>query len=196
MIRSEHPKERYVLENAAEAFTRYGYARTTMADIASRSGMSRPALYLIFRDKQVIFDCVIRDLDVRKLAAIRAKVQKVHNLHGKLTAACMEWGLHPAELAKTHPDATDLFDLRFPAVQQAYANFEAFIIEMIASEVERSDIRASPTELARTLVFAMRGLREAASDTKGLRRMIETQIEVLVRAIYPCDARLAGKGES
>ncbi len=183
MTRSEHPKEKCVLEKAAEVFTRYGYARTTMADIASKAGMSRPALYLIFPDKQVIFDQVIRDMDMCMLSAIRAKIEKVPNLREKLTAACMDWGLHPAELAAMHPDAADLFDLRFPAVQQAYAHFETLIAAMIGSEVERSGICASPAELARVLVFGMRGVREAASDTQGLRRMIEVQVEVVVRAL-------------
>ena len=54
---------------------------------------------------------------------------------------------------------------------------------MIASEVGRPGLGASPAELARTLVFGLRGMRDAASDVTDLRRMIGIQVEVMVRAL-------------
>ena len=183
MTEPDRSKEKRALESAIEVFTRYGYARTTMADIASKAGMSRPALYLLFSDKEAVFNHVIKELDRRKLAEIRTLVAKVDSLQEQLSAASVSWGLHPVELAAAHPDAADLFDLRFPAVRQAYSNFEALITVMITSDVERSGFGGSPAELARTLVFGIRGLRDAAFDTKALRRLIEVQIEVIVRAI-------------
>ena len=183
MTEPRRSKEKHVLESATEVFTRYGYARATMSDIASKAGMSRPALYLLFPDKETIFDRVVRELDARKLAEIQAVTAKVGNLQEKLTTACVDWGLHAFELAAAHPDAADLFDLRFPAVRQAYANFQTVVAGMIAGDVARSGVGASPAELARTLVFGMRGMRDAASDAQDLRRMIEIQAEIIVRAI-------------
>ena len=183
MTGPERSKEKRALDSATEVFTRYGYARTTMGDIASRAGMSRPALYLLFPDKEAIFDRVIREMDGSKLTEIRTKTDKIDSLQKKVTTACLVWGLHPVELAADHPDAADLFDLSFPAVRQAYANFETLVAEMIAAEVERSGIGASPNEIARTLVYGMRGMRDAASDTQDLRRMIEIHIQMIVRAI-------------
>ena len=183
MIEPESLKEKRALESATEVFTRYGYARTTMADIASKAGMSRPALYLLFPDKEAVFDRVIRALDARKLAEIEAVTSKIDDLQEKLTAACVDWGLHAVEVAAAHPDAADLFDLRFPAVRQAYANFETVIAAMIVGDVARSGIGASPAEVARTLVFGMRGMRDAVLDGQGLRRMIEIQVEIIIRAL-------------
>jgi AcrR family transcriptional regulator len=37
-------KEERVIAGATEVFLRYGFARTTMGDIAERVGISRPAL--------------------------------------------------------------------------------------------------------------------------------------------------------
>ena len=183
MTLPECSKEKRVLESATEVFTRYGYARTTMAAIASKAGISRPALYLLFPDKEAIFDRVIEEMDSRKLADIRIATAKIDSLQDKLTTACIGWGLHAVELAAVHPDAADLFDLRFSAVRQAYANFETVVASMIAGEVERSGIGASPAELARTLVFGMHGMRDTASDVQDLRRMIELQVKVIVRAL-------------
>ncbi len=178
-------KEQGALESAAEAFTRYGYARTTMGDIAVRAGMSRPALYLLFRDKEAIFDRVVRDLDRRKLDAIRLITDDIDDLETKIRFACVEWGRHPIELVAAHPDAADLFDLRFPAVRQAYANFERLLADMMSEQVERSGTGASPSELAHLLAFSLRGLRDAADSVTGFRRMVELQVRLLVRALPP-----------
>ncbi len=176
-------KEERVLSAAAEAFTRYGFARTTMADIAAGAAMSRPALYLLFPDKEAIFNRVIRRLDAEMLAGIRAATAGAGGLREALATACVTWGTHPAKLVKAHPDAADLFDLRFAAVRQAYANFEDLVAAMITNDVERSGMPATPTELARALVFGMRGSRDCCEDLSGLARLIELQVDILVRAL-------------
>ena len=147
-----------------------------------RAGMSRPALYLLFRDKEAIFDRVVRDLDSRKLAEIHAAVDGMDGLEEKLGFACTEWGRHPIELVAAHPDAADLFDLRFAGVRQAYANFERLLAGIIAEGMERRELGA-PGELAHLLVFSLRGLRDVADDVDGFRRLVELLVAVLIRAL-------------
>ena len=65
-------KEERVLETAEGVFTRYGYARTTMGDLARSAGLSRPALYLLFPDKEAVFAGVIGAMDDRKHAELEA----------------------------------------------------------------------------------------------------------------------------
>jgi AcrR family transcriptional regulator len=172
-------------------FTRYGYARTTMADIASKAGMSRPALYLLFPDKDAIFARVIEGMDERKLREIDDALAGLETLEDKLLRACLDRGLHGVELAAAHPDAADLFDLRFPAVRQVYANFEALVVMLIAEPVARSALDVRPAELARTLVYGMRGLRAASPTVEDMRRLVEVQVKTLIRAIQPADGRHA-----
>lgn len=176
-------KEEQALAGAAEAFTRYGYARTTMGDIAARAGMSRPALYLVFPDKDAIFARVIRRMDDDKLKAIRTALSQLQTLEARLLSACLEWGLHGVELAAVHPDADDLFDLRFPAVREVYARFEAFVVELIDETARAAGIAAAPEDLARTLVYGMRGLRAAASGPAEMRRLVTVQVQTFVRAL-------------
>lgn len=183
MINTDMPKAERVLAGAVQVFTRYGYARTTMADIAASAGISRPALYLLHKDKDAIFDAVIHQLDKHKLADIADALASIGDMGDKLRRACIDWGTHGVELAAIHPDAADLFDLRFAAVRQAYGNFEDLVSALIAEEVERSGIAATPAELARTLVYGMRGLRDAATDLAAFRRLIAIQVEILLRAI-------------
>lgn len=48
-------KQKAILKSAFQAFTNYGFRRTSMDDIARGAGMSRPALYLHYRNKEDIY---------------------------------------------------------------------------------------------------------------------------------------------
>ena len=185
MVASSQSKHDRALAAAEAVFARYGYARATMSDFARAAGMSRPALYLLFPGKEEAFAEVIRAMDDRKHAEIAADIAASDTLDRKLLSACVRWGLHGVALAQEHPDAADLFDLRFPAVQGVYARFELLVAGLIADAVAASDIDATPAELARALVHGMRGLRATAADVEDMRRLITVQVLTLLRAITP-----------
>ncbi|WP_338661976.1 helix-turn-helix domain-containing protein [Pararoseomonas sp. SCSIO 73927] len=176
-------KETLALDSATDVFTRYGYARTTMGDIAARAGMSRPALYLLFPDKQAAFDRVIGRMDRLKLEEIAAALPALDGLEERLLHACLSWGLHGAELAAAHPDAADLFDLRFASVRQVYANFQDLIAGLIAPALAEAGLDATADEMARAFVYGMRGLLATAADPADLRRLLTVQVKVLARAL-------------
>jgi AcrR family transcriptional regulator len=182
---SSNPKQRHALDAATDVFCRYGFHRTTMGDIARQAGMSRPALYLLFPDKDAVFTAVVRQMDEAKRAEIRDEIASAAGLHVKLLRACLAWGCHGVDLAAVHPDAADLFDLAFPVVHEVYRNFQALVAELIAEQVRQSGLEARPEELARTLVFGLRGLRATAADGTEMRCLITVLVEVFMRAIEP-----------
>jgi AcrR family transcriptional regulator len=57
-VENADPKRLRVLEGALKVFLAYGFARTTMDDIARAADMSRPALYLLFRNKSEIYRAI------------------------------------------------------------------------------------------------------------------------------------------
>ncbi|TIY03824.1 MAG: helix-turn-helix transcriptional regulator, partial [Mesorhizobium sp.] len=71
MIESEDiatdPKRARILEGALKVFLAYGFARTTMDDIARAADMSRPALYLQFKNKTDIYRAIALMLLSRSL---------------------------------------------------------------------------------------------------------------------------------
>ncbi|UGV28453.1 TetR/AcrR family transcriptional regulator [Rhodopseudomonas boonkerdii] len=178
-------KENSAIEAATAVFTRFGYAKTTMGDIAAEAGMSRPALYLLFPDKQAVFDRVIERMDREKLKELREALPGLEGIAAKLSHACTSWGLDGVQLAEIHPDSADLFDLRFSAVKAVYANFQALITELIQDAVARSTLRAKPEDVARTIVHSLRGLREGATGVDDMRRLIDVQVAILVAALAP-----------
>lgn len=181
-----HPKvskAELAVEAATDVFSRYGYARTTMGDIAAQAGISRPALYLLFPDKDAVFAAVIQRMDEQKHREIHAAIARLDGLHAKLLHACKSWGAHGFDLAETHPDAADLFDLRFRTVRKVYDNFQILVTDLIRDQVQSAGIQDEPEALARCLVFGMRGLRETARNGKDMRRLIAVQVAMLVRSI-------------
>ena len=161
-----------VVTAAAAVFLRYGYARTTMADLATAAGLSRPTLYLLFPDKDEIFTTVIRRLNRQMLDRFRSALPKLQT-DKRVQYCCEEWGAHGVEIMEKHGDAKDLFDLAFPVVREMNELFVDFLAELLPEPAARSALNATPREIAhRNLVYSFRGLKEGAKDSAHLRRTI------------------------
>ena len=184
MKRSSAPrkldKRAEIVHAAVDVFLRYGYARTTMGDIASAAGVSRPTLYDAFPGKEEVFCAAVAELDARSYAQMDAALPRHRTLEAKLRYVCKKWGAHGFDLTAIHPDAKDLFDLRFPAVRAMYERFCAFVAGLIGERVAVSGGKDSAAQLARGLVFSMRGLEETAADGADMRRLIDLQVSSLL----------------
>lgn len=59
---ADDPRRARILEGATGVFLAYGFSRTTMDDIARAAELSRPALYLLFRNKTDIYRAICTSL--------------------------------------------------------------------------------------------------------------------------------------
>ena len=172
-----------ILSAAAGVFLRYGYARTTMEDVADAAALSRPALYALFPKKEGIFAAVVKDMNDRKMAELRLAAKNLRSFERKLHHYCENWGAHGVELMESHPDARDLFDISRPAVQAMYEEFIRFLAELLSDGMAHSKLKANPSLMARNLTFAMRGFRDAANNAVEMRQMIALEVDMLLAAI-------------
>ncbi|QIY79822.1 TetR/AcrR family transcriptional regulator [Chromobacterium violaceum] len=58
-----------IIEGAAEVFLEQGYDATSMAEIASRIGLTKPTLYGYFPSKEELFEMVMKKLAIDLLAS-------------------------------------------------------------------------------------------------------------------------------
>lgn len=181
-------RQQQVVEVATRIFLRYGYARTTMADIAQAAGLSRPTLYLSFSDKEKVFQAVVKTMAANKLAEIRQGLARQSGLSAKLRYACKSWGAEGFDLVQANPDAKDIFDLRFKVVCDSYAAFEELLVEIIDEPLRRTRLDVRPGELARAIGSSMKGLKDLAVDGADIRRMIDTLITVVAAGLDPSPA--------
>ena len=172
-----------VVTAATAVFLRYGHARTTMNDVAEEARISRPALYLVFPRKEDIFAAVTERLIQDKLQQYREALPKMRTLKQKLHFCCEQWAGVGYDLTKAHPDAKDVFNLDFAPVREMYAVLEAFWADLLRDAVAASKLRTTPEELARILIFSMRGFKDIAEDAAHMRRLIALQVDVVLAAI-------------
>lgn len=177
-----------VLEAAASVFFRYGYRRTTMADLAQAIGISRPALYLRYCNKERIFEAVVRRFTAQILEEIRQGAPSQGSPLDRLRYAFDLWVVRPYTLMVTSPDAKDLADCSFEFAQQAidegYAGFEAElrgILESIPNP--RSVPGTTPGEIAHILASTARGFKASAHSMEELKAMIEGLLKVVLAAM-------------
>ena len=172
-----------IIAAATGVFLRYGHARTTMGDVAEEAGISRPALYLVFPRKEDIFAAVIERLMEDTLRMYRETLPRLRSLDRKLHFCCEQWAGHGYDLTQAHPDARDVFDLAFAPVREMYAALEAFLADLLREALRASKLKATPEELARVLIFAMRGFKDIAEDAAHMRRLIALQVDVVLASM-------------
>ena len=189
----ENEKETRVLEATKRVFLRYGYRRVTMQDIADEAGISRPALYLIFPNKEEAFLASIRDFTASSIKVIREGVVQQPTVEAKLQFAFEIWTVKPFELMLDSPDAKDLIECGhgFAKVtfDQIYADFEAVIADILALPAGRSrkstakGSQLTEAQIAHLLVAATHGFKESAKDVADVRSMIAGMIALTLAAM-------------
>lgn len=55
-------RRKAIIDAALECFLQYGFAKTSLDDIAKRAKLSRPLLYLLFKNKEEVFVETLRTL--------------------------------------------------------------------------------------------------------------------------------------
>lgn len=169
------------VEAATVVFLRYGYARTTMAELAAAAELSRPTLYELFPGKDDLFAAVIEHLSHQTIRQYRDMLPRLKTLRTKLHHFCGDWATHGLKLIERHPDAKDLFDLRFPAVRQMYEDFILFLVEVITNE--NHSTRVPIEKVVRNMVFSLRGLKDAARNVKHMETLVELQVDVFLATL-------------
>ena len=157
-------ERRYAVVAAAfKAFSRFGYRRTAMADIASEAGVSRPSLYLIFPNKAAVFHALAEVLFAGAMSGAEAAWTPAMAPAEGLAAAILakDLPIHQLIAATTHADeilaaaadlASDLYD----------ASVARFAVLLTARLEAAGD--PSPADTARLVANAAAGLKHARLD--------------------------------
>ncbi|WP_175006774.1 TetR/AcrR family transcriptional regulator [Burkholderia lata] len=173
------PKRARIVAAAANVFCRYGFARTTMGDIAQEAGVSRPSVYTLYPGKDEIFAAVADAFTDSKLAAIRSGLVGHPTLHDKLLFACTTWSVDAFENLLANPDARDMMSLAFPSIRAGYARFGQLLADILRESADAQLEGQSADELARVIVFSIRGFKDTAQTGAEM----ENLIEILISAI-------------
>jgi AcrR family transcriptional regulator len=181
-------KKEKVLDAALKAFTRYGFRRVTMGDIAEEAGMSRPALYLVFPSKEEIFKAAVTGIIERAIEETRAGLADHDSTAEKLTFVFDVWTVRPFKLIHEAPNAKELTDFSFgfarEVMEDGYREFEKLLVSIIEPHTDalsRHDL--TPCQLAHVLALTVRGFKEGALDVDELLALIAGLVRMTMAAL-------------
>lgn len=145
----------------------YGYTKVTMDDIAKASGISRPALYQFFKNKQEIYRAIAAQMCRDALDAAESVLSGDGPAEERLVGAVMEGKLRMlAEMEKTH-HGSELLDLGNELSADIIAEFTASLTNLFTAlfaEVTNGEHFRNPAVQASNLVLWLEGMKQHVRD--------------------------------
>ena len=80
--------EQVILDAALKVFSRYGYKKSTLEDIASELGMTNTSMYAYASSKRDLYEQTVRYVMLRWQASVKQAVDSEPTARGKLTKLC------------------------------------------------------------------------------------------------------------
>ncbi|MFV1497178.1 TetR/AcrR family transcriptional regulator [Phaeobacter sp. JH20_12] len=185
------PKQRNILESAWEAFATYGFRKTSMDDIAKRAGMSRPAVYLHFKNKEAILKALIDAYYAETARAVHAALTADGDLQSKVLNAFDAQGGPAIEAMLSTPHGMETLEASMNAagdhieageclMRGVYADW---LKDMAAAGLVR--LAGTPQDVARSFCSAMKGVKHTSADYAAYRSGVRQLALLFAAALSP-----------
>lgn len=184
-----------ILDAAFKVFLAYGFKRTTMADIADAAGISRPALYLEFKNKADIYRAGFVALIERKFRAVDAVLAGEGPLVERLIAALDAAIVTPMREIAQAPHGYELFEVKQELAGDLGEDWNtvlerslerAFLKAAEKGEIDLQRGHVSASELARLMTMSVDGIKKRMCEWEQMgedfRRLVELMVAPLTRA--------------
>lgn len=164
------PRRLAILESATRAFTAYGIRKTSMDDIARGAGVSRPALYLHFRNKEDIYRALVVAYYEEAVQAVAEALEGEGSVAEKLAAAFAVQGGEVVRLMLESPHGMELLDEGADSATDLIQAGEGWLAAVYSRWLERLEAEGQVTltgpaeEIAATFTAALKGIKCAVLD--------------------------------
>ncbi|WP_338529686.1 helix-turn-helix domain-containing protein [Nitratireductor thuwali] len=162
------PRRARIVHAALEVFLAYGFSRTTMDDIARAAKLSRPALYLLFRNKADIFRAVGAALLEQSCVQAEEALKEGGTLDERLMKALDKALFHLTRMVDASPHGQELIDVENRIAADIVAEWRERLVRLFARAIAEeaaqrgTDLEAAdmpPDELAAMLFDVLEGMR-------------------------------------
>lgn len=185
------PKRVRILDGAMKVFLAYGFSRTTMDDIARAADMSRPALYLQFKNKTEIFRAIAMMVLSRSAAAAKVALAGDGAFSERMMRAIDEAFIAMMGAVVTSPHGAELLDMKSSLGDLVVCwrdGLGEHIAAAIQGEAARNGVdlaaRGLSTQLlADMLLDGLEGMKARISDPEGQRQAAAALIRVIDLAL-------------
>ena len=162
------PKHDAILNAAWEAVSTYGYRKTSMDDIAKGAGMSRPALYMHFKNKDAICRSMVARYFYNAICDVHEALTAKASLDDRLLKAFQAQGGALAESLLTSPHGRELLDVGTATSADLVADGEFELTGVYARWLKEQAVAgslhlpASPDQVAKALIASLHGIKSSS----------------------------------
>ena len=187
-------KRQRILERAAKVFLAYGIQRTTMDDIAKAAEMSRPALYLLFRNKIDIYQAIALSYFDASVAGARQVLAGDGPIDERLNLLLERSIFAMMEEFMRSPHGPEILDMKNQLAAEVLAGWKRAMASLVAEALDRAardsgvDLAArgySAETLASLFWDAIEGMKARLQNLDELREAARSLVSMTARAVTP-----------
>lgn len=189
MKNSSQEREQKILEAAMTSFSRYGYERTKMEDIAAILGISRPALYKTYRNKEHIFRELAQAVHLEAIEAAKQALKGTKPFGRRLENALIVRDVHLLKVGHSGPHADEIAELYLSLAGDLADEFNAQFVELLAKAIlmaekeegfTRPSAYRSAKDFAHLLRLALEGVKKEVKEIEDYKSLAKQLIRAMV----------------
>ncbi len=165
---SEDTRQKAILTSAFQAFAAYGFRKTSMDDIARGAGMSRPAVYLHYKNKEDIVRRLTQLHYDEKINAVEQALSADGSVSGIITQAIQAQTDGMAAILAS-PHGLEMLDMSKSVSTDIVETGEARLTDLYTAWLAREDaagrvrLNHTPADVAKTITSTLIGIKMTAS---------------------------------
>src|ERR1700739_511885 len=168
-------RRRVILDAARDCILKFGYAKSSLEDIAKQAAVSRPLIYRKFKSKEEIFGAVLEDLFEAQYRVAEHALAKTGSRRENIMSVYEALLLDPwRELIVDAPMGTEFYEACrrvTPAIDERRRKIQIKYTQAVLGTKEVSEV----------FMLAVDGLTHDLPGTKVLRIRLEVLIDRFVR---------------
>ncbi len=168
-------RNQVVLEAAFKVFSKFGYKKASMSDIAQSAGISRPTLYALYPDKESVFSALIEQTIEQNISETSRRIEGVKDLDSKLRHVLDVWIIEPYSAAMETENGSEMVlgaSLYAPvAMNRLWKEFEREVASVLELGMRKNGVSAK--ELAIIFVSSCRDFKASAKSVRELKKSTE-----------------------
>lgn len=177
----EEEKRARILDAALVKFSAYGFARTSMADIAEAAAMSRPALYQHFANKEEIFRAMLARVFAEAADGAIDALAGDGDLQRQLDGFLQRWSGDLTERFRATEHGDDLVEAKAghakPVVDGVNRRVRRALVERLSAVTD------DPTPWVDLLLLAPVGFKYDDPSMAKYRRRLGTLAEAVAASV-------------
>jgi AcrR family transcriptional regulator len=187
------PKRARILVGATKVFLAYGFDRTTMDDIARASEVSRPALYLQFKNKTDIYRAIAQAMLETAVSHAQSVLEGNEPFAARVFSALDGGMIQMMKAVEESPHGAEILDMKNALAEDIIETWRSKMADSLDSSIAREARRRgsklkdgfSSTSLANFLLDALEGMKARGCDLAGKGEKLRSLIAIVEQAIRP-----------